>query len=114
MYRAGLESILGCRMLGSRLVVDPCIPSRWPGFTIAFRHRSAHYTIVVENPGGVCRGVASVELDDVPIAASSAIPLADDATTHRVRIVLGVPPEPVPLARGSMPHRPADRADGPA
>src|SRR5205807_6197943 len=52
MYRAGLESMLGFRLRGMRLVVDPCIPREWPGFTIAFRYHSARYTIVVENPQG--------------------------------------------------------------
>jgi cyclic beta-1,2-glucan synthetase len=94
MYRAGLEAILGFRLRGARLVVDPCIPRRWPGFTIAFRYRSARYTIVVENPHQVNRGLASVRLDDVPLEDPASIPLVDDAKTHRVRIVLGSPPSP--------------------
>jgi cyclic beta-1,2-glucan glucanotransferase len=92
MYRAGVESILGFRLLGSRLVIDPCIPHEWPGFTITFRHHSARYTIVVENPRAVSRGLASVELDDVPLEAGASIALADDAKTHRLRVVLGMPP----------------------
>ncbi|HXC59320.1 MAG TPA: hypothetical protein VN645_08380, partial [Steroidobacteraceae bacterium] len=32
MYRAGLEGILGIRRKGDFLIVDPCIPSGWPGF----------------------------------------------------------------------------------
>jgi cyclic beta-1,2-glucan synthetase len=91
MYRAGLESILGFRVRGARLVLDPCIPRAWPGFTIEFRHQAARYTIVVENPQGVSRGVASMELDDVPLDAPGGIPLAADAKTHRIRIVLGRP-----------------------
>ena len=94
MYRAGLESILGFRLRGTRLVLDPCIPRAWPGFTIAFRYHSAQYTIVVENPQRANRGVASVDLDGVPLGGPAGIPLADDAKTHRVRIVLGVPPIP--------------------
>jgi cyclic beta-1,2-glucan synthetase len=94
MYRAGLESLLGFRLRGRRLVVDPCIPREWPGFTIAFRYHSARYAITVENPQGMNGGVASLELDDVPLDGPAGIPLADDAKTHRVRIVLGVPPNP--------------------
>src|SRR5439155_15313698 len=45
MYRAGLEWILGFRLRGTRLVVDPCIPRAWQGFKIAFRYRSARYDI---------------------------------------------------------------------
>src|SRR4029450_4895757 len=32
MYRGGLESILGFRLRGARLVIDPCIPRAWRGF----------------------------------------------------------------------------------
>jgi cyclic beta-1,2-glucan synthetase len=89
MYRAGLEWILGFRVRGTRLVVDPCIPRAWRGFSIAFRHQSARYDIVVENPQGVTRGVASVEVDGAPCGGQTDIPLADDQQRHRIRIVLG-------------------------
>jgi cyclic beta-1,2-glucan synthetase len=89
MYRAGLESILGFRLRGARLVVDPCIPHAWPGFEMVFRYRSARYDIGVENPRGVSRGVSSVEIDGVPCTGERSIMLADDGKTHRVRIALG-------------------------
>ncbi len=90
MYRAGLEWILGFRVQGARLALDPCIPSAWPGFEIEFRHRSARYEITVENPRGVSRGVTRLELDGEALPATSAgIPLADDGAIHRVRVVLG-------------------------
>ena len=89
MYRAGLESILGFRLRGARLVIDPCIPRAWRGFELVFRYRSARYDIVVENPQKVSRGVASVEVDGVALGGDFTIALADDGNTHRVRIVLG-------------------------
>jgi cyclic beta-1,2-glucan synthetase len=89
MYRTGLESILGFRLRGTRLMVDPCIPRAWPGFTIAFRLNETRYTIVVENPLGVSRGVSSVEVDGERVPPEAGVALADDRTTHRVRIVLG-------------------------
>jgi cyclic beta-1,2-glucan synthetase len=89
MYRAGLESILGFRLRGAHLVVDPCIPRAWPGFELVFRYRSARYEIVVDNPRKVSRGVASVEVDGVAHGGDFVIALADDGNTHRVRIVLG-------------------------
>jgi cyclic beta-1,2-glucan synthetase len=89
LYRAGVESTLGFRLRGARLSVDPCIPRRWPGFTLTFRYRSARYAIIVENPGGVSRGVASIELDGVTLDSTAGVTLADDGTTHRLRIRLG-------------------------
>ena len=89
MYRAGLESILGFRLRGARLVVDPCIPRAWPGFGLMFRYGSARYHLTVENPRGVSRGVSSVEVDGVFLTGDLSLRLADDGKTHRVRIVLG-------------------------
>jgi cyclic beta-1,2-glucan synthetase len=90
MYRAALESILGFKLRGATLHLDPCIPRAWPSYEITFRYHSARYAIRVENPDGATRGVAAVEVDGVPRAAGSArIPLADDGTTHHVRVVLG-------------------------
>jgi cyclic beta-1,2-glucan synthetase len=89
MYRAGLESILGFRLRGTHLVIDPCIPGAWRGFEMAFRYRSAQYDLVVENPRGVSRGVASVEVDGVYLAGDLSIRLVDDRKAHHVRIILG-------------------------
>ncbi|MEP7111788.1 MAG: glucoamylase family protein [Ilumatobacteraceae bacterium] len=90
MYQAGIESILGFRLRGTTLLIDPCIPRAWPGFEIDFRYHSARYEIVVENPNGVCRGVASVDLDgQVRTDDGAGIPLVDDGVTHHVRVVLG-------------------------
>ncbi|HVO22516.1 MAG TPA: glucoamylase family protein [Candidatus Margulisiibacteriota bacterium] len=90
MHRAGLEWILGFRVRGATLLIDPCVPRTWRDFDIAFRYRSARYAIAVENPRGVTRGVTRVELDGAALADTQApIPLADDSATHRVRVVLG-------------------------
>ena len=90
MYQAGIEGILGFRVRGATLHVDPCIPRAWPGYEIEYRYRSARYEISVVNPNGVSRGVATTELDEgAPVAGDAAIPLVDDGGTHLVRIVLG-------------------------
>jgi cyclic beta-1,2-glucan synthetase len=90
MYRAGLEWILGLTKRGDALVVDPCIPRRWPGFRLRYRHGGTDYEISVENPRGVSRGVAHIELDGVRLdSREQGIPLRDDAQAHRVKVVLG-------------------------
>ena len=90
MYRAGLETILGCRLRGNALLLDPCVPRTWPGFQITLRFRSSRYEISVENPHGVCRGISSLQLDGGTIPArENLVPLVDDGATHRVRAVLG-------------------------
>jgi cyclic beta-1,2-glucan synthetase len=90
MYRAGLEWILGFRVRGATLLLDPCVPKAWFGYEITFRYRSARYDITVENPHSVSRGVTRVELDGAALPGTRApIPLADDGTTHKVRVILG-------------------------
>jgi cyclic beta-1,2-glucan synthetase len=90
MYRAGLEWILGFRVRGKALLLDPCIPPNWRGYEITFKYRSARYEISVENPRGVSRGVTYLELDGAALRdISRHIPLTDDGTTHRVHVVLG-------------------------
>ena len=90
LYRTGVEAILGLRLRGSVLTIEPCIPKRWRGFEAVLRHRSSRYEIAVENPRGVSRGVVVVELNGTALPAGSVqIPLSDDRGTHRVRVVLG-------------------------
>jgi len=94
MYRAAIESILGFRLRGATLHLDPCIPRAWPSYEVTFRYHSARYAIAVENPRGVMRGISAVEVDGVAVdVRSKGIPLADDGTTHHVRVVLGDRPE---------------------
>ncbi len=94
LYRAGLEAILGFKVQGDMLVIDPCLPPSWPGYEVVFRRRGAHnaitrYEIAVENPHQSSRGVAFAELDGVRMAKGAArIPLVDDGSVHRVRVVL--------------------------
>ncbi len=88
MYRAGLERILGFRVQGGSLLLDPCIPKAWPKFTIAYRHGSATYEIDVENPDGVNRGIAHAELDGATLPGAR-VTLVDDGKTHHMRVILG-------------------------
>jgi cyclic beta-1,2-glucan synthetase len=89
MYRAGLEWILGFRLRGTTLMMDPCIPRDWPGFELSFRYHAARYDVTVENPKHVSRGIHSVEVDGKPVRGGAAIYLTDDKMTHQIRIVLG-------------------------
>jgi cyclic beta-1,2-glucan synthetase len=89
MYRAGVEWILGFRLRGTRLVIDPCIPRAWRGFEISFRYHSARYEIQVSNPNGVTKGVVGMAMDDVTLPPDSPLELVDDGSTHQVRVVLG-------------------------
>ncbi len=88
MYRAGLESILGFKLQGERLRIDPCVPRWWRDFEITYRRGRTTYRITVENPLAVTRGVISVEFDGA-IKDTDEFPLVDDDQTHVVKVVMG-------------------------
>jgi cyclic beta-1,2-glucan synthetase len=88
MYRVWLEEVLGFKLRGGELSLDPVIPSDWPGFTLNYRMGSTTYEVQVENPDGVSRGVAWIELDGRRQSETS-IALLDDGSSHAVRVRLG-------------------------
>jgi cellobiose phosphorylase len=88
LYRVALEAILGFRLAGDTLRVEPCVPPGWPGYEITYRHGSATYRVQVDNAAGTGGGVVSVTLDGQP-AAGGAVPLRDDGRGHDVRVTLG-------------------------
>jgi cyclic beta-1,2-glucan synthetase len=90
MYRTGIEWLLGFRLRGAVLHLDPCIPRAWRRFEITFRYHASRYEITVENPRGVSRGIAQIEVDGSSLSSGSAsLPLNADGATHRVRAILG-------------------------
>jgi cyclic beta-1,2-glucan synthetase len=90
MYRAGVEWILGFRIRGAALHLDPCIPRAWPGYRITFRYHSAQYELVVENPRGANYGITRIAADGRELPPDvREIPLVDDGATHRIEVTLG-------------------------
>ena len=90
MQRAGVENILGLRIRGAFLHLEPCIPKSWASYEMTFHRQSTHYEIVVDNSAGVGRGVCFAEVDGVEIAERPLrLPIGNDGSVHRVRIKLG-------------------------
>jgi cyclic beta-1,2-glucan synthetase len=90
LQRAGVESLLGLRLRGPTLFVDPCIPKTWRNFDATIKHRSARYAIHVENPDGVSRGVAHAVADGLEInERPPRISLVDDGGHHQIQVRLG-------------------------
>ncbi|MPZ34326.1 MAG: glycosyl transferase [Rhodospirillales bacterium] len=92
LYRAGIEAILGLRIKGGSLVIDPCIPTAWPGFEMTLRYRGAVYDISIRNPDGVSRGVIAARLDGEPQPLSlgkARLKLGVDNGAHTIIVTLG-------------------------
>lgn len=88
MYRAGLESILGFRVLGNELDLNPCVPDEWQEFKISYRHHSAKYEITFHKVSASNK-VTQVEIDGTRWANTRRIPLTDDGKVHQVFVQLG-------------------------
>jgi cellobiose phosphorylase len=87
-YTVAMNWILGVRPTKEGLLVDPIIPSAWPGFRMKRKFRNTTYEIEVKNPNGVYGGVKEVRIDG-KAHASNILPAFADGKTHRVEVVLG-------------------------
>jgi len=82
------QYILGVRPSAAGLVVDPCIPTSWKGFTVNRVFRGATYRIEVRNPGGVSKGIKQITVNGSPIP-SNVIPIQKKNDTVRVDVLMG-------------------------
>lgn len=87
MYQSGLSSILGFSRQGSYLVLDPCIPKRWPQFSIQYRVDETTYDIQVSNPEGLSRGVVYVKMNGQELS-DGKIPLIRVQGIQIVEVVM--------------------------
>ncbi|TKB26004.1 glycosyl transferase [Desulfopila sp. IMCC35006] len=88
MYRAWIEEVLGLKVRGNRMEIDPVIPATWPRFSLNYRHDETTYAIEVENPSGCERGVIWVEMDGRRVV-DEVILLERELVKHRVIVMMG-------------------------
>ncbi len=91
-YQVVVRHLLGLWVVagenGARFLrIDPCVPKSWIGYEMTYRDEGTAYRIAVDNPRGVNRGVARVELDGVDVP-DLLIPLSRDGGEHEVRVML--------------------------
>jgi cyclic beta-1,2-glucan synthetase len=88
MYRAWVEEVLGLKLQGDQMRLDPVIPGWWQGFRLSYRHGEALYEIQVENPQGRQHGVSWVEMDGRRLP-EKVIPLERALVKHRILVHMG-------------------------
>ncbi len=94
LFRVGLEWILGIRPAYDGLIVDPCIPPAWDGYSVRRRFRGADYTITVRNPAHVACGVREVTVDGERLPKTdglrhATLPVFPAGSAHAVVVVMG-------------------------
>ena len=87
-YTAATKHILGIRPGFDGLVIDPCIPADWLGFTVKRVWRGATYLITVKNPNNVQKGVTSITLNN-DTAITGAIPPQAAGSVNLVEVIMG-------------------------
>ncbi|NLE01968.1 MAG: glycosyl transferase [Fibrobacter sp.] len=80
--------ILGIRPDFNGLVVDPCIPSDWNGFTVTRKFRGSIYKITVKNPSHICKGVKTLIIDGITVQEKN-IPVFSDGKVHEIEAIMG-------------------------
>jgi cyclic beta-1,2-glucan synthetase len=89
MYRAGVEGILGIRREGDWLLLNPCIPADWPGFSAQITLGDSHFQIQLDNPAQRSQGIRQAWLDEQPIdCAQGQLRVALDGRAHQLRAEL--------------------------
>jgi cellobiose phosphorylase len=80
--------ILGIRPDYDGLIVDPCIPPGWDGFTVSRKYRDSIYRITVSNPDHVSKGIKSIKVDG-KLWEKNSLPVFQDKQEHVVELVMG-------------------------
>lgn len=87
-YVAITQWILGIKPEFDGLKIDPCIPPDWSCYTVRRQFRGTGYTIQVDNPQGVSRGVKAITLDGEAIEGN-VLPDLGDGGEHQVIVTMG-------------------------
>lgn len=87
MWRSYVYYILGIRPVFEGLLVDPRMPSHWPGFSLSRDFRGSRYEITVANPDRRTMGVRRAKVDG-SIISGNILPAFADGKSHRVEVTL--------------------------
>lgn len=80
--------ILGIRPSYDGLIIDPCIPAAWPGFTVIRQFRGATYEIQVSNPHCLNRGITELRMNG-ELLIGNKILLQPKGSYQRVEAIIG-------------------------
>jgi cellobiose phosphorylase len=87
-YYAITQYILGIQPDYDGMIINPCVPESWDGFSITRNFRGAIYQIKVKNPDHVSKGVKSIAVNGKAIDGQ-LIPIFSAGSTNQVEILMG-------------------------
>jgi cyclic beta-1,2-glucan synthetase len=77
MYRVWIEEVLGVKLRGNRLMIQPVLPDEWPGFELTYRYHSTTYRIKVQR---------SHQEEDT--TSEGMVELQDDGGVHEITVTI--------------------------
>jgi cyclic beta-1,2-glucan synthetase len=66
-WQLGVEGILGLRLKGGAIRIDPCLPKEWGGANVILKNDKGSMSLTIEDPENVGKGVAWIAVDGKPI-----------------------------------------------
>jgi len=81
-----VDWILGIRASEEGLIIYPCIPKEWNGYTVKRKFRNTDYTISVVNDNHVSNGVKKIEVDGVAQVTNIIKPVGRKSSIVKVYI----------------------------
>jgi cyclic beta-1,2-glucan synthetase len=87
-WQLGVEAILGLRIVNARLVIDPCLPRGWGGFSATVRSKKGSIEVTVEDPDGLGRGKIRLSVDGRSRKTPAPVPFPGPGKTRKVNVTL--------------------------
>ncbi|MBD0401447.1 glycosyl transferase [Flammeovirga sp. EKP202] len=82
-----MHYILGIQPEYNGLLINPCIPKEWKGYTVTRKFRGGTYNITIQNLNNVCKGIAEIFVNGDKIEGN-LIPILGKGT-HEVIVTMG-------------------------
>nr|HPI04010.1 glycosyl transferase [Candidatus Goldiibacteriota bacterium] len=81
------QYILGIRATFDGLMIDPCIPSSWKGFTVSREFRGTKYNFTVKNPSKASKGIKKMSVDGKEIKGN-IVPIEKNKKEVNIEVVM--------------------------
>lgn len=85
-YFAATRYLIGVRFAFEGMIVDPCIPNDWDGFSLVREWRGATYNITVKNPNHVEKGVVETTVNGNKVDIIGEMP---NGSVNEVIVTMG-------------------------
>ncbi|MCI9017118.1 MAG: hypothetical protein HFJ53_08180 [Clostridia bacterium] len=87
MYKAGIEYILGLKIINNTLSIKPCIPKEWSEYSIRYVYKSSIYNIKVKNLQQKNKGIEKFIVNGEEIDKKE-IKLIDDGKINDIEVIM--------------------------